>query len=302
MDACPVDLRPMLCLLRRGRLWLLLPCLPERGGVVLPPVGLEEPHSHTRPKASPEDPGEKWHMVGNNFQAPRQNTSPQAQPGATVYSRTEECAVPSHVLGGVSKEKGRWGTVVAVCTVHGSKRVSQLATKRDLVFNLSLLLSQRESIPTLPPVHSVPKEAEAGPGALWSLSAAMGSALIARLRSPRPAQRLWLCLIVDFLRASSSQLCRSSAYCFICFWKISKGFFRWFENNCMAAASAPYAFRFSAPPAQFLHRWIITCRYFTVIGWSYRQDLLTNKARWTLNVQSSLRPTEKETQPGMPVY
>lgn len=147
-----------------------------------------------------------------------------------------------------TRVKRRWGTVAAVCTVHGSKCVSHLATKRDLVFNLSLLLSQRESIPTLPHVHSVPKEAEADPGApLWSLSAAIGSALIARLRSPRPAQRLWVCLIVEFLRASSGQLCRSPAYCFICFWKISTGNWR-FESNSMAAASAPYAFRCSAPP------------------------------------------------------
>lgn len=68
VDAGPLDLRPVLRLLRGGRLRLLLPCLPERSGVVLPPVGLEEPHSHTCPKASPKDPGElvrgEAHLLG----------------------------------------------------------------------------------------------------------------------------------------------------------------------------------------------------------------------------------------------
>ena len=65
VDAGPLDLRSLLCLLRRGRLRLLLPRLPERGGVVLPPAGLEEPDCHAHLKASAQETGNNhiFHII-----------------------------------------------------------------------------------------------------------------------------------------------------------------------------------------------------------------------------------------------
>lgn len=57
VDARTLDLGPLLRLLRCGRLRLLLPRLPERGGVVLPPAGLEEPDGRAHHEAAPEEAG-----------------------------------------------------------------------------------------------------------------------------------------------------------------------------------------------------------------------------------------------------
>lgn len=53
VDACTLDIRPLLCLLWRRWVRLLISHLPERGGVVLPPSDLEEPQqpSHTTCRA-----------------------------------------------------------------------------------------------------------------------------------------------------------------------------------------------------------------------------------------------------------
>lgn len=67
MDARSLDLRPLLCLLRGGRLGLLLPHLPERGRVVLPPAGLEEPDGHTHPEASSKETGDLRHLESTYF-------------------------------------------------------------------------------------------------------------------------------------------------------------------------------------------------------------------------------------------
>ena len=58
MDAGPLDLGPVLRLLRRGRLRLLLPGVPQRGGVVLPPDGLEERQQRAHAQAQTQDTGE----------------------------------------------------------------------------------------------------------------------------------------------------------------------------------------------------------------------------------------------------
>jgi len=58
VDAGALDLGPVLRLLRRGRLRLLLPGLPERGGVVLPPGGLEERDGHAHLQADAQETGD----------------------------------------------------------------------------------------------------------------------------------------------------------------------------------------------------------------------------------------------------
>ena len=69
VDARSLDIGPLLCLLRCGRFRLLLPRLPERGGVVLPPTGLEEPEQPPHPVCSaaeaPQETGERSEMVPN---------------------------------------------------------------------------------------------------------------------------------------------------------------------------------------------------------------------------------------------
>lgn len=63
MDACTLDFGPLLRLLRCRRLRLLLPRLPQRGGVVLSPAGLEESKQPAHPVCSaakgPQKTGER---------------------------------------------------------------------------------------------------------------------------------------------------------------------------------------------------------------------------------------------------
>lgn len=62
VDACTLDVGPMLCLLWCWRFRLLFPHLPERGGVVLPTTGLEEPqyppHTTCTTGKGPKETGE----------------------------------------------------------------------------------------------------------------------------------------------------------------------------------------------------------------------------------------------------
>ena len=52
VDARTLDIRPLLRVLRCRRFRLLLPRLPERGGVVLPSTALEEPQQPPTPVCS----------------------------------------------------------------------------------------------------------------------------------------------------------------------------------------------------------------------------------------------------------
>lgn len=69
VDACTLDIGPLLCLLRCWRFRLLLPHLPERGGVVLPPTGLEEPQQPPHPARTagkgPQETGERTTAKSN---------------------------------------------------------------------------------------------------------------------------------------------------------------------------------------------------------------------------------------------
>lgn len=89
VDACSLDLGPLLCLLWCGWLWLLLPHLPERSWVVLPPAGLEEPDCNTHLEHSAQETGNifPYHLVWFIYNTVSSRRNIAAEHWVTVWCR-----------------------------------------------------------------------------------------------------------------------------------------------------------------------------------------------------------------------